>query len=296
MGSEVDEWYPSPQWTLNFLHVHLDASFRRATSSRPDLANLTETNELWLRILQDIAVKVFDKGYQPWQFRSEDQSLMYLFPQKDGMWAQKGAKHVFMVKCDDKRGFTFNLVGGGDGTIVRVNAIYEGSTNQVLPSAKGAPGFEKIYFDHSCNHWANLETTIAFMRSIYRADIQLWMDKKGVDEATARREAKFIWLQDCWPVFTSRAYLTFMATECPCYELKKVPYGRTDQFQINDTHWQKPIKNEAASLAEQWYARKLRFLRTAFKVQKDAEGFQFNEAAALKVGLRSNPRLPPKHA
>jgi hypothetical protein len=77
---------------------------------------------------------------------------------KDGIWAAKGAKHVFMVERDGKRSFTFNLVGSGDGTIVRVNAIYEGSTAQVIPSADGEPGFEKIFFDHSPNHWANLFT------------------------------------------------------------------------------------------------------------------------------------------
>ena len=105
-------------------------------------------------------------------------------------------------------------------------------------------------------------------------------------QATARREAKGVWLLDCWPVHTSAEFREWIERECPGFELMYIPYGRTGDFQINDTHWHKPVKGEQANRASSWHLKKLMDYRAQVKAGL------IDEATLLK---RMNELLRLKH-
>jgi len=89
---------------------------------------------------------------------------------------------------------------------------------------------------------------------------------RNVDlQATARRDAKGVWLLDCWPVHTSAEFREWVARECPGFELMYIPYGRTGDYQINDTHYHKPLKGVQADSAAAWHLKKLMDFRAQVK-------------------------------
>ena len=73
---------------------------------------------------------------------------------------------------------------------------------------------------------------------------------------------------DCWPVHTSDAFRSWVATACPGFELMYIPYGRTGDYQINDVYYHKPMKDAQTNAASSWHLFKLRSYRAEVKAGK----------------------------
>jgi len=73
---------------------------------------------------------------------------------------------------------------------------------------------------------------------------------------------------DCWPVHCSKDFRDWVAENCPCFELMYIPYGRTGDYQINDTHLHKPVKGAQTNEASAWHMRHLRKFRAQATVDK----------------------------
>ena len=97
--------------------------------------------------------------------------------------------------------------------------IHEGASDVAVPNARGQPAYNKWLFSYTDNHWANLSVTKDFTAFCYNNFLRTWMEKKGVDLDTAKREAKGVWMLDCWPVHCSAEFREWVAVECPGFEL-----------------------------------------------------------------------------
>ena len=111
-------WQPSPAWVYKFMHDELNCSYRRATSSRPDVVHVAETDALHLRNMRRIAVLRGD-GYEDWQFMTNDQFGAHLYPQHKGVWTEKGAADVYVDNFEEKRQYTGNICANGAGEVRR---------------------------------------------------------------------------------------------------------------------------------------------------------------------------------
>ena len=84
-------------------------------------------------------------------------------------------------------------------------------------------------------------------------------------QATARRDAKGIWMFDCWPVHCSLEFREWVKVACPGFEHMYIPYGRTGDFQINYVYWHKSLKDAQTAAAASWHLHKLRSWRAEVK-------------------------------
>lgn len=211
LGEDVAPWFPSTAWTYKFLHEDLHCSLRRGTSSRPNIEVIAETDALHLRNLRRIGLLRADCGYEDWQFMTNDQFGSHLFPQHRSVWTDTGAEDVFLEGFDDKRQYTGNICGCGDGHVRRgllcslghvhttlftpivmqllaVHMIHEGLSEVAIPSVRDDDRVKNDYkdwlFSHTDNHWANLEVTKDFTKFCYDRFIRRWMEKKGVNEVS----------------------------------------------------------------------------------------------------------------
>jgi hypothetical protein len=116
LGGDVPPWHPSPSWVYDFMHEELGCAYRRATSSRPDIPHLAETNALQLLNEQRIAILRAD-GWRDFQFMTNDQFGAHLYPQHKSVWIETGSIDVFVDDFEDKRQYTGNVCGNGEGEV-----------------------------------------------------------------------------------------------------------------------------------------------------------------------------------
>ena len=255
MGAELEEvWVPSPAWAYFFLKKDMGLVLRRVTGSRPTPREMEETNRLHLNNLQRVA-ECRSEGFQDWQFIMCDEFGQLMWPSSNYMWDVEGAANSQVNVAQDKRQFTCNLAGCGDGSVLAFHCINEGKTKAVHPSVDGKEGFEAWLFDHTENHWCDDPSKKRFMLHCWTRFKLRWMEEKDCDEDTAQREAKAVFFLDCWPVNTTSTFRQWVREHCPGFELRFIPYGRTGDFQCNDTHWHKPIKFSVVTSAHTWYMR-----------------------------------------
>jgi len=117
LGEDIAPWYPSTAWTYKFLHDDLHCTLRRATTSRPSIETIAETDLLHLRNLRRIAILRADRGYKDWQFMTNDQFGSYLFPQHRSVWTKKGVEDVYVENLEEKRQYTGNICANGAGEV-----------------------------------------------------------------------------------------------------------------------------------------------------------------------------------
>jgi hypothetical protein len=97
--------------------------------------------------------------------------------------------------------------------------IHEGRTDHVVPSAREKPEYKDYIFGYTQNHWADFDETKKFTSFCYKNFLRKWMEKYKVDFETAKREAKGIWMFDCWPVHCRADFRDWVSVECPGFEL-----------------------------------------------------------------------------
>ncbi|KIY49957.1 hypothetical protein FISHEDRAFT_65062 [Fistulina hepatica ATCC 64428] len=157
-----------------------------------------------------------------------DQTNMVLVPGTRYTWAQKGAKQVPMVGIDDKRAFTLVPSISVSGELLPFQAIYQGLTNQSLPSAK-CPTWsraEEMRFrllpSKTSTYWSTMDT----MKDLVNTIIAPYFDHKRV-QLERQSDQKSIWKIDCWSVHKSKEFLAWMRQTHPCIVVIFVPANCT---------------------------------------------------------------------
>lgn len=135
---------------------------------------------------------------------------------------------------------------------VSMQVIYQGTTARVLPSAhvrmqQKFRGAVPWHWTQTGNHWANEDTTRAFVRTIIDPYIQHTIKRLKLPASQ-----RAIWLIDCWPVHISASFRSYMRENYPHILLLFVPPNCTGKLQPQDVVWQKPFKAGLTN-AFRWY-------------------------------------------
>jgi hypothetical protein len=238
---------PSDHWCWWFMRQQMNLVQRRSSGTpiRPEVS--AKQDALHLITLQRLALLI-DSGLKLKYIIGSDEFGLHLFPLSDYVWREKGDQKVTADLKEDKRQYTGDVAHNMDGQIVCVHQIWGGTTDRCLPSHHKRAKYPHFHFARSPNHWANLETKIAFGKRIWDwvvdEHIRDHKEETGKDLTRAEGEAisKCVWLLDCWPVNTSKAFREAMHTmTAGRMEILYVPAGATGRFQVNDTHMHKYV-------------------------------------------------------
>ena len=199
---------PSDNWAWWFMRQQMGLVIRRA-SGTPVAAEVgAKQDELHLITLQRLSVMI-DNGLKLKYIIGSDEFGLHLFPVQDYVWRDKGSQKVAADLKEDKRQYTGDCAHNAEGGVVCVHQIWGGSTERSMPSPEKRAQHPHFHFAYSPNHWANLDTKIAFAKRIWGWVVdEFTKDHKaetGVDltRAEAETRARCVWLLDCWPVNTS---------------------------------------------------------------------------------------------
>ena len=83
-----------------------------------------------------------------------DETNTYLFPGQNEIWEKKGGEAESCLK-EDKRNYTNNIWSNAAGELVFHHQIFQGKTDQSLPSAGEREKHPNFMFSTSTNHWCN---------------------------------------------------------------------------------------------------------------------------------------------
>ena len=274
-------WMPSDGWVLDFLHNDMGLLLRRVTGSRPKLENMELTDKLHQINIEEVAYYM-SKGFEPWQFITNDEFGLKYFPTPQYKWEERGEQHVYINTGEDKRQLTGNAALLGDGTLLGGLIIVAGKTDRVLPQASKDPAFAKWRFDRTENHWCDSRSKKAFITFLWEQFVKLWMQKKDVTRAVALRDAEAVFFQDCWAVNISKEMRAFMAEQLPRFYPQHIPFGRTGEVQINDVVFHHPVKVEYRSDCNAWF---LIVYRKLTKMVKDGEITELEKLTRLTKAL-----------
>ena len=274
-------WMPSDGWVLDFLHNDMGLLLRRVTGSRPKLENMELTDKLHQINIEEVAYYM-SKGFEPWQFITNDEFGLKYFPTPQYKWEERGEQHVYINTGEDKRQLTGNAALLGDGTLLGGLIIVAGKTDRVLPQASKDPAFAKWRFDRTENHWCDSRSKKAFITFLWEQFVKLWMQKKDVTRAVALRDAEAVFFQDCWAVNISKEMRAFMAEQLPRFYPQHIPFGRTGEVQINDVVFHHPVNVEYRSDCNAWF---LIVYRKLTKMVKDGEITELEKLTRLTKAL-----------
>lgn len=192
-------WWPSPAWVYNFLKNTMHLKLRRVTGSRPKIENLELTDKLHDINLGHLALLIKKKNLQPWMCAMSDEFALLAFMTSSYMWEEKGVAHVYGMTGEDKRQITANTCLMGDGSVLGNHMIFTGKSAKVHPKAASLdPDFKDVLFDHTSNHWCDLESKKRFVSFLWDRYVEKWAVKQGVSVDVARDEAWGVFFLDCW--------------------------------------------------------------------------------------------------
>ncbi|KAJ8592551.1 hypothetical protein M405DRAFT_686519, partial [Rhizopogon salebrosus TDB-379] len=143
-------------------------------------------------------------------------------------WAKTGSKQVSTIGNDEKRAFTVVVSISNDGTMLPLQAIYQGSTKGSCPSTSSDryddslnAGF-RFEFSNTKTYWSTHET----MHDLVDNIIAPYFDKKKRELGLPLTQ-KSIWQIDVWSVHRSKEFRTWMKNTHPTIILHYVPGGCT---------------------------------------------------------------------
>jgi len=133
------------------------------------------------------------------------------------------------------------------GDVIAVHFIFAGKSRASLshPVVRKKEELSHFLFSYTPNHWASLETSINLAQRIWRWVVEEYMKDARVKGASISRQqaeasTECVWLLDCWPVNTSRAFHEAVQKLAGGQiEILHVPAGGTGRYQVND-HMHQP--------------------------------------------------------
>lgn len=159
-------------------------------------------------------------------------------------WAKTGAKQVSTVGNDEKRAFTVMVSIANDGTMLPLQAIYQGYSKVSRPSPS-APNYENcmnagFHFEYSDmkTYWSTHGTTHSLVDEIIAPYFEQRKKELGLPQTQ-----KSVWQIDVWSVHRSEEFQTWMKNNHPTIVLNFIPGGCTGLFQPCDVRIQRVFKH-----------------------------------------------------
>lgn len=173
-----------------------------------------------------------------------DQTGVVYAPGTGVTYAERGSKQVSVVGKEEKRAFTTLITVSDDGNLLPFQGIYIGSTHRSQPD-KTSRGYQelaelgcKFVSSGTDNHWANQQTTRAFITDIVAPYL-----KKTKERLHLPQSQKSILDMDLWAVHRSKEFGDWMEEHYPDIIINFVPGGCTPKFQPCDVGINRPFKH-----------------------------------------------------
>lgn len=255
LGDAVDDasWEPSLQWCYWFMRHHLNLARRRITSHCAASPAQVELQRRLHELNVDKIAIARVEGLHDCFLLCSDEFGQKLGPCSSYKWVRRDDKETASDRKEDKRQYTADVVNTANGDVPIVVQIWEGSTDTSLPSAQVREEFKgRILFDQSSNHWANHDTKVPLLKTVWAWVCAKWADMK------LPGEPRCIYLLDCWPVnLTAKLRAEMDAHTTGGMQLLFVPAGATGKYQVNDVYLHKPIKDMTKKMANRWRMGKI---------------------------------------
>ncbi|KAJ7050612.1 hypothetical protein C8F01DRAFT_1344185 [Mycena amicta] len=159
-------------------------------------------------------------------------------------WAPRGSRQVSLIGAEEKRAFTALLGITASGTVLPVQAVYEGLTKQSCPR-KDVPkyeecieeGFQFVPSQKKRNHWSNQLTMRSYVCDILQPYIRTQIEKLALSASQ-----KALWIIDVWSVHRSEEFRDYVRDNHSNIIIDFVPGGTTGVGQPLDVGINRPFK------------------------------------------------------
>ncbi len=139
---------------------------------------------------------------------NSDQTQVVYAPGNQMTWTPMGEKQVAVVGNEEKRAFTLLVSVVANGTVLPLQAIYQGKTNRSLPN-ENSPEYQlaasegniKFEFSGTSTYWSNQITMRKFVDEI----LAPYFEKVKI-ELKRPPHQKSLWLIDVWSVHRSEEF------------------------------------------------------------------------------------------
>lgn len=144
---------------------------------------------------------------------NDDQAGINLVPVGKRTWAKLGAKTVRLLGVDDKRQLTLVVGSAASGKALPFQVIFQGKTPLSLPPEECCKPLTDTgaKITHTGNHWANLETSKAYVQEIVVPYCNKVKASLGLPA-----EQKAIQLLDMWKVHVCKVCMLAVMTVYGC--------------------------------------------------------------------------------
>jgi hypothetical protein len=227
-------------WTRDLVRTNLGWSFKKATGAARKLPN--NWMEQGEKMTQRAAYLMKAHSIPPTMFVNTDQTGIHLVSFGGARtWTKKGSKHVLVHGMDDKRQITCLVSSSAAGNLLPFQLIFTGTTDRCLPPrniGRQECEDESWHLTYSNNHWSNLQTCKDFVIHILEPYRQKQAKEMGLE-----KDAKLIWLLDCWSVHMSKDFTSWVKEKYPQILLIFVPANCTSVLQPANVIIQRPFKH-----------------------------------------------------
>jgi hypothetical protein len=217
----------SDSFICGWLHKELEWSVRKATQVAQKLPENWE-EQCERSVFRKVYI-IKEEDIPPELYANSDQTQMVYAPGNKLTWAETGAKQVSLVGTDEKQVFTVMVTVTSNGTLLPLQAIYQGGTNRSCP-ASTSPHYH--------------DTMMAgFQFEFVNNILAPYFDNEKKKLGRPPRQ-KALWQIDVWSVHCSKEFHTWMKQNHPII-LDYVPGGCTSIHQPSDVGIQQPFKLSA---------------------------------------------------
>lgn len=232
----------SDTFLRRFLHENMQWSERRATRDGRKIPADWEDQcmKATLRMVHDI--KEYDIPSE--LIVNTDQTNMIYAQGTKVTWAPTGATQVSVHGADEKRAVTLCMSVANSGTLLPIQAVYQGATYRSTPKQTApfydetiAAGFRYEYGTKD-TYWSTQRTMVRLVDDIVAPYYAAQKDRLGLMQSH-----KSLWQIDIWSVHRSEEFRTWLRTNHPSILLHFVPGGCTPLFQACDVGIQRPLKH-----------------------------------------------------
>eukprot|EP00955_Chlamydomonas_euryale_P077688 363001-Chlamydomonas_euryale.AAC.1 len=245
-------WFHCSRSWIRKLWSSMGMRIRSGTTAAQKLPeDWEERLELWK--LQ-IAYTVFINDIPPALVINVDQTGINLVPVGRRTLSRRGKKAIRLLGMDDKRQLTVVAAGAANGSILPFQAIFQGKTHASLPPQEDRASLEgkgwKFAATH--NHWASLETSMAWIDDILMPYVERVRKVLGTPDDQAA-----LLLLDCWTVHMQSDFVNHVKEASNgTVLLRFVPPNMTSKAQPMDVGIQKPLKDSIRATFTAYVAEK----------------------------------------
>ena len=126
--------------------------------------NLINFDKIKQQYLLDIRAAVEMEDIPPSLVKNWDHTATKIVPSSQWTMERKGMKRVEIATVDDKRQITAIFACTLSGKFLPIQLIYQGTTPKCLPKNVNFPS--DWHLTYTANHWANEETSMAYIDNI----------------------------------------------------------------------------------------------------------------------------------